>query len=105
MDREPCVLVIGRTDHDRIDVAIGQELAVIRIPGYAVVRLPRLLPVGLVDQLFASFDPFAIEIADGNDAGHVVLPDARQIVPSRDAADADGADVDALARRRRAEDG
>ena len=66
--------------------------------------LAGLLRVDAVDQCLARLNAIRVEIADGHDPALIVGPDARQIVNARDAADADGAYVDSVARRHLAED-
>src|SRR5258708_34712121 len=97
--------VIRGADDDGIHVRAREQVVVVRVPGDAVVGLPRLLGVVPVDEGLGVFDPLAVEVASGHDAGDVVLPDAGQVVPARDASGADGTHVDAVAGRRGAENG
>src|SRR6266542_1688482 len=91
-----CMPMIRRADHHGVDILAGEELAVVAVPGYAVVRLAALLAVVTVDQRLGISDAFAVEIADGDNPGRVVFPQPRQIVRARNAPVADGADVDAI---------
>ena len=50
-------------------------------------------------------EPFGVQVADGDDAGDVVLEDARHIHVVRDAAAADLADLDLVAGCVGAQDG
>ena len=50
-------------------------------------------------------EPFGVQVADGDDAGAVVLEDARHVHVVRDAAAADLADLDLVAGRVGAQDG
>src|SRR5262249_60985726 len=93
-----------RADGDARDAPAGQQIGVLRVAGDAAVRPVALLRVEVVDELPAVFDALRVEIADRHDAGDVVAQDVRQVVPARNAADADCADVDPVAGRRRAED-
>ena len=102
-NRDGRVPVVGRADDDRVDVAVGEQFAVVGVPGHAVVRLAAALRVLAVDQHLGVLDAAGVEIADGHDAGLRELPEARHVVTARDAADADGADGDLVARRLRAE--
>ena len=102
VNRQARMLVIGRTDDDGIDVAIGEQFAIVGIAGDAVIGLAGLLAVLAVEEELGFVDALAVEIARRHDARRLVLPDPRQIVPARDPAGADGADIDAVARRRRA---
>ncbi len=104
VDADERVPVIGRADDDGVDVFVGEQLVVIAVAGNAVVGLAGFLCVEIVDELFAVFDTMSIEVADGHDAGAVELHDAGHVVHAGDAADADGADIDAFAGRELAED-
>ena len=83
---------------------LREQLAVVGVDRDAVVRLAGLLRVEVVDELLAVLDAAAVEVAHGHDARRVVLPACPAVVAARDAPDADGADVDAVARRVLAED-
>ena len=97
--------MIGRADHDRVDVAVGQQLSIVAVRRSrrrtacrsALLYCP-LMSVLASSTRLLSRSHTAMMRAD------VVLPDARQVVAAGDAAGADRADVDAVARRRRAED-
>ena len=104
VDGEDGVLMVGRADDDGVDVFVGEEFAIVVVAGDAVVGLAGLFGVVAVDEGLAQFNAVRVEIADRDDVGLIVLPDARQVVAARDAADADGAYVDAIARRGLSED-
>jgi hypothetical protein len=97
--------VIRRADDDRVDVLVGEQLAIVRVAGDAVVRLPGFPGVKVVDVLLAVLHAVRVEVAHGHDPRGVELADVREVVPARDAPDADGADVDPVARRGRPENG
>ena len=103
-DRRQRVPVVRRADHDRVDVLAREQVAVVAVRLHAVVRLAGLLRVVAVHEQLRVLGAPAVEVAHGDDPRLLVLPDARQVVRARDAAGADRADVDAVARRGRAED-
>ena len=105
MDGDDSVPVIGRADDDRVDVLVREQFLVVAVRGDAVVLLPGLLAVILVDQRAGVLGTMAVEIADGHDSRGLVFPDPRQIVHARNPSVADGADVDAIGGRERPEHG
>ena len=104
-DRRQRVPVVGRADHDGVHVLAREQVAVVAVGPHALVRLARLLRVVAVDQRLRVLDTAAVEVAHGQDPRLLVLPDSGQVVAARDAAGADRADGDAVARRRGAEHG
>ena len=96
--------MVRGADEDGVHVLARQQLLVVVVRLDAVVGLARLLRVVAVHEDLRVLDPPAVEVAHRDDPGGVVLPDARHVVGARDAAGADRADVDAVARGVRAED-
>jgi len=92
------VPVVGRGDHDGVDVRTGQEVAVIVMD----------ILFGESDVVLGALFPAGVDVADRDnlDVGLLGLsPDKLPDVPESHAADADHADVDAIigadyARRR-----
>jgi hypothetical protein len=72
--------MIRRADHDRIDIFVREQVVIVGVGRDAVVRLPGLAGVVVVDQLLRVLHPPAVEIASRHDPRHVVLPDSRQVV-------------------------
>ena len=103
MQRVP---VVGRADHDRVDVLARRAAPVVGVARDAVVGLAGLLRVVAVDERLARPSR-----AGGRGrtprrsapASYFQMPG--HVVHARDAADADRADVDAVARGLRAEHG
>ena len=77
MNRGERVPVIRRADDDGIDILVGEELAIVPVRGDAVIRLPVLPGVEAVDQRLGVSGSLAVEIADGDNLGAVVLPETR----------------------------
>ena len=94
------------TDGDGINVAVLEQLAVITegLHGDGFVA-PQSLRIGTFDVGFRVLEPFRVEVAEGDDAGDVVLKEARHIHVVRDAAAADLADLDLVAGCICAQDG
>ena len=98
------VPMVRRAYYYCVDVLVRQQLVIVRISGYAVVGLARLLRVEVVDQLFAVLDAMRIQIAYCHDSCPVVGQQQCHIVAARDASCADTPNVDAFAWRILSED-
>ena len=88
--------VIGRGDHNGVDILAGQQLAKIRVDGTAFVRAA-LLPIGVVPVHTAlrRFAPRLLDITDGNDLDIVEASKAARVTTPLHA-DADHAERDAV---------
>jgi len=102
--RQNGVLMVGSGDDDGVDILVRQQVVIVAVPGNTVVGLPRFLCIDAVDQRLRIFNTPGAKIADRHNAGVLKLPDTRHIMSAGDAAGADCADVDAIARRHLAED-
>ena len=100
------VPMLRGADGDGINVTVLEQLAVIteglHCDGFVA---PHSLRIGTLDVGFRVLEPFRVEVADGDDAGDVVLEDARHIHVVGDAAAADLADLDLVAGCVCAQDG
>jgi hypothetical protein len=97
------MLVVRRAYDDGVDVPVRQQIVIVAIACDAAVRLAGLLCIQAIDQIFARLDTVRIQVADGHNACPVELPDAWQVVRSRDTAYADCTYIDPLGRRRLAQ--
>ena len=97
------VPVIRRADDDGVDVAIGEQLAVVAVRPDAVERLSRRPGVVAVHQHACVLDALRVHIAHGDDLRLRMLPDTRQVVGPRDAPRPDRCHVDTVAGRGAAE--
>jgi len=80
---------------------VREQFSVIGVASCAGVRLAQLLGIGFINELAAQLDAIRAQIADGDDAivaaGNArELQHSRHVMDTRDAADADGADVNAI---------
>ena len=102
-DRDLGVLVVGQADHDSVDVFSREQFVIISVN--VDRRLGRFrggeetLDVGLAARRAAR-----VEVAHGDDIGEARVRDAGHVVPLTDAAAADVADANAIARRVGAEE-
>src|SRR5262249_49931174 len=93
VDSNDRVPVIGGADDHCVDVGTWEQLAIIAVRRDAVVGLAGLLGVVAVDELFGILHAVGVEIAGRHDPRALVLPDVRQVVPTRNATRSNRADV------------
>jgi hypothetical protein len=91
------VLVVGRRYEYAVDILVGEQFAVVVVGGDAVVGLARLFGIDAVDVVDGVLDAVPVDVADRHDAGVGVFDRLGHVVVARDAAGADGADVEPVA--------
>ena len=97
-DAHQRVPVVGGGDHHRVDVVAGEDLAEV-VGGGAV-----LVAVVFVDHALGPAQVAAVDVADGEDPGVLLLQVVAEVAAGAVAADADEADGDLVARGVGAED-